>query len=90
MPDIDAGALARRAGGAVDDTQIDPQRDARPALGDLRADKSGIEIIRPLDRLRRQETDVAKRAGVGERSCACRADQGIRRGYRKSRKRCAA
>src|ERR1700731_1891776 len=49
MPDVDAGARARRAGGAIDDTQIDPQRDARPALGDARADKPGIEIIRPLD-----------------------------------------
>src|SRR6202011_5867525 len=58
MPDVDAGALARLASGAVDDTQIDPQRDARPALGDLRANEPGIEIKRTLDRLRRQETHV--------------------------------
>ena len=31
MPEIDAGALARLAGGAVDHTQIDPQRHAESA-----------------------------------------------------------
>src|ERR1700730_15997406 len=60
MPDVDAGALARLASGAVDDTQIDPQRDARPALGDLRANEPGIEIIRPSDRLRGQEQKSAQ------------------------------
>src|SRR3984893_18779897 len=60
MPDVDASALARLASGAVDDTQIDPQRDARPAVGDLRADEPGIEIIRPSDRLRGQEQKSAQ------------------------------
>src|SRR6202011_1813433 len=49
MPDVDASALARLAGGAVNDAQIDPQRDARPALGYLGANEPGIEVIRPLD-----------------------------------------
>src|SRR5205085_4736155 len=48
MPNVDAGALARLAGGPVDDAQIDPERDARPALGDLRADEPRVEIERPL------------------------------------------
>jgi hypothetical protein len=44
VPDINAGALARRAAGTVDDTEIDPQRDAPPALQVGDRDNKGPSI----------------------------------------------
>src|SRR5712664_1335843 len=75
VPDIDAGAFAGFAGGAVDDPQIDAQRHARPAFGDLGADQSGVKIEGPLDGLRHQETDIAKSTRISKRCRARRAGQ---------------
>jgi hypothetical protein len=88
VPKIDAGVDARHAGGAVDDTQIDPQRDARATFGDLRADEPRIEIVRPFDRLRRQEADIAKCA-VRNRRRTRRTDPRTGRGYGQRRKNAA-
>jgi hypothetical protein len=86
MPDVDTGALAWLAGAAVDHAQIDPERDARAAFRDFRANQPGIQIKRPLDRLRRQETDIAKCIDIGTPRVRP-PGQRSQRGNRESRER---
>lgn len=86
MPDVDTGALAGLAGGAVDHAQIDPERDAGAAFRDFRADEFRIQIKRTLDRLRRQEADIAKCIDIGTPRVRP-PGQRRQRGHRESRER---